>query len=184
MFSVKGKFGCPMLGKSCNFQHTCLQNTRCVTYSEWFIFQICLKTISLMTEGINSWPIFQFPQWRLWKEINQTFLTLHTGFLDKRERAPTLYLQEQVFLFFFFNFNATKLVFVWDTFSWNDPLENNVYKHLQTNSTLLTQAYHQCTPQQVLSASPWPVTAFTKALCSLAISGHFKYLCHEHEAQV
>lgn len=95
---------------------------------------------------------------------NKIFLRQHTGFLDKRKKTPPYVYKIRKHLF-----QLYQLIFVWNTFSWNDPLENNVYKHPWTNSTCLTQAYHQCTSQQVLSTSPWPVTAFTKALCSLAI---------------
>lgn len=180
MFSVKGKFVCPMLGNNCNFQHSSLQDTNYITYREWFIFQVCLEMVSGVAEGTNSWPFFQFPQWRLWEQIKPKLSWDYTlASLTKEKDTHLMFTRSETTYF-----NATKLVFVWHTFSWNDPLENSVYKHPRTNSTLPTQAYHQCTAQQVLSASPWPVTAFTKALCSLAISGHFKYFCHEHIAQL
>lgn len=174
---MKGKFSCPMLGNNCHFKYSCLQNTRYVTHQEWFIFQICLEMVSGMIEGINSWLI---RSGSCGNKSKQNFPeTTHWLPWQKEKGAHLMFTRSENIYF-----NATKLVFVWDTFSWNDPLENNVYKHPRTNSTLLTQAYHQCIAQQVLSASPWPVTAFTKALCSLAISGHFKYLCHEHIAQL
>lgn len=151
------KFGCSILDNNCDFKHSRLQNTRYVTYQELFIFWICLEIVSGTVKGIYSWPIFQFIKAKL--SWDDTLASLTKGI----RHPPYVYkIRKHLFQFY-------QLVFVWDTFSWNDPLENNVYKHPRTYSTLLTQAYHQCTSQQVLSTSPWPVTAFTKALCSLAI---------------
>lgn len=92
---MKGKFGCPMLG-NCNFKHSCLQNTRYITYQEWFIFPDLFRNSFWNGRGNKLLTNLSFPTVEaVGTNQNKTSLRLHVGFLDKRKKAPTLCLQDQ-----------------------------------------------------------------------------------------